>query len=103
MSEVLVNVSPLFRMKGDVMVIDCGRCAMHGAGCRDCVVAVLSSASVPGHAPQAPDDLDEAEVRALGVLAAAGMVPPLRLSLPRSRVPPGPGSSRSRKRRAMVA
>jgi hypothetical protein len=85
------------------MVIDCGRCAARGAGCRDCVVAVLSSAGGPGHAPQAPDYLDEAEVRALGVLAAAGLVPPLRLSLPRSRVRPGPGPSRNRKRRAMVA
>jgi len=86
-------------MKGDVMVIDCGRCAMRGAGCRDCVVAVLSSARVTDHAPQAPDYLDEAELRALRVLADAGMVPPLRLSLPRSRVRPGPEPSLTRKRR----
>jgi hypothetical protein len=85
------------------MVIDCGRCAVRGAGCRDCVVTVLSPANVTGHAPQAPDDLDEAELRALGVLAAAGLVPPLRLSLPRSRVRPGPGPSLVPKRRAMVA
>ena len=85
------------------MVIDCGRCAVRGAGCRDCVVTVLSPVNVTGHAPQAPGYLDEAELRALGVLAAAGLVPPLRLSLPRSRVRPGPGSSLARKRRAMVA
>jgi hypothetical protein len=85
------------------MVIDCGRCAARGAGCLDCVVAVLSPADVTGYAPQAPDGLDEAELRALGVLAAAGMVPPLRLSLPRSRVRPGPGPSLAGKRRAMVA
>jgi len=85
-------------MKGHVMVIDCGRCAMRGAGCQDCVVAVLSPASVTGYAPKPPDYLDEAEVRALCVLAAAGMVPPLRLSLPRSRVRPGPGSSLTRDR-----
>ena len=82
------------------MVIDCGRCVMRGAGCQDCVVAVLSPARVTGFpVPQAPDYLDEAEVRALGVLADAGMVPPLRLSLSRSRVQPGPGSSLRRKRR----
>jgi hypothetical protein len=85
------------------MVIDCRLCAMRGAGCRDCVVAVLSPARVTGHAPQAPDHLDEAEVRALRVLADAGMVPPLRLSLPRSRVRSGPGPSLSRNHRAMVA
>ena len=85
------------------MVIDCGRCALRGAGCQDCVVAVLSPADVTGYIPRAPDDLDEAEVRALGVLADAGMVPPLRLSLPRSRVRPGPGPSLARKRREMVA
>jgi hypothetical protein len=79
------------------MVIDCGRCAMRGAGCQDCVVAVLSPASVTGYVPQVPDYLDEAEVRALGVLADAGMVPPLRLSPTRSRVRPGPGSSLARK------
>jgi len=27
------------------MVIECGRCVMRGAGCQDCVVAVLSPAN----------------------------------------------------------
>jgi hypothetical protein len=85
------------------MVIDCGRCAMRGVGCRDCVVAVLSSARVTDDARQAPDYLDEAELRALRVLADAGMVAPLRISLPRSRVRPGPGPSLTRKHRAIVA
>jgi hypothetical protein len=85
------------------MVIDCGRCAVRGAGCRDCVVAVLSPANATGRAPLAPDYLDEAELRALGVLAAAGLVPPLRLSLPRSRVRSGAGPSLAQRRRAMVA
>jgi hypothetical protein len=85
------------------MVIDCGRCAVRGSGCRDCVVAVLSPGNATGHAPQAPDYLDEAELRALGVLADAGLVPPLRLSLPRSRVEPGPEPTLTRKHRAMVA
>jgi hypothetical protein len=85
------------------MVIDCGRCAMRGVGCRNCVVAVLSPANAAGYAPQVPDHLDEAELRALRVLADAGLVPPLRLSLPRSRVRSGPGPSLTRKRRAIVA
>jgi hypothetical protein len=71
------------------MVIDCGRCVIRGAGCQDCVVAVLKPAHASGYLPKAPGYLDEAEVRALGVLADAGMVPPLRLSLPGSRVRPG--------------
>jgi hypothetical protein len=46
----------------------------NGNGCRDCVVTVLRPPSVPDH-------LGEAELRALGVLADAGMVPPLRFEL----------------------
>jgi hypothetical protein len=70
------------------MKIDCGRCVMRGAGCRDCVVAVLEAPTVTGYPARAPGYLDEAEVRALGVLATAGMVPPLRLSLPGARIRP---------------
>lgn len=69
------------------MRVDCGRCAMHGTGCRDCVVAVLIPPNVAGYPAQGY--LDEAEVRALGVLAHAGLVPPLRLSLPGSQLKPG--------------
>ena len=85
------------------MEIDCGRCEMRGAGCQDCVVTVLGPRNVTGFSAAAPGSLGEAEVAALSVLAAAGMVPPLRLSLPRSRVRPGPGPSRNRKHRAMIA
>jgi hypothetical protein len=53
-------------------MIDCGRCRMRGNGCRDCVVPVLQPPIVPAF-------LGQAEVRALGVLADAGLVPPLRL------------------------
>lgn len=66
------------------MVIDCGRCVMRGAGCQDCVVAVLEPPNVAGYLVQVPGYLDEAEVRAIGVLADAGMVPPLKLPLPGS-------------------
>jgi hypothetical protein len=55
------------------MTIDCGRCEMRGIGCRDCAVAVIESRNVTGY-------LGEAEVRALRVLADAGLVPPLRLT-----------------------
>ncbi len=71
------------------MVIDCGGCVMRGAGCQDCVVAVLKPGHATGYVPKAAGYLDEAEVRALRVLADAGMVPPLRLSLPGSRVRSG--------------
>ena len=79
------------------MEIDCGRCEMRGAGCHDCVVTALEPRNVAGFSAEAPGYLTEAEVKALGVLAAAGMVPPLRLSLPGSTVLPGapPGLSGS--------
>jgi hypothetical protein len=57
---------------------------MRGAGCQDCVVAALEPPNVAGYLVQVPGYLDEAEVRAIGVLADAGMVPPLKLSLPGS-------------------
>ncbi len=64
-------------------MIDCGRCRMRGNGCRDCVVPVLHLPSAPNTPPSAPVSasafLSQAEVRALGVLADAGLVPPLRL------------------------
>lgn len=71
------------------MEIDCGRCEMRGTGCQDCVITVLGPGNVAGFSTEAPVYLGEAEVKALGVLAAAGMVPPLRLSLPGSAVLPG--------------
>jgi hypothetical protein len=72
------------------MTIDCGRCEMRGTGCQDCVITVLGPRNAAGlSSAVAPAYLDEAEVTALGVLAAAGMVPPLRFSLPASTVLPG--------------
>lgn len=58
------------------MLIDCDACEVRGPACSDCVVAVLLGV---------PDDgaeLDRTERRAIGVLADAGLVPPLRLSVP---------------------
>jgi hypothetical protein len=71
------------------MKIDCGRCEMRGAGCQDCVITALGPRPAAGFSAQRPAYLGEAEVTALGVLAAAGMVPPLRYSLPGSTVLPG--------------
>jgi hypothetical protein len=55
------------------MLIDCDSCSVRGRGCGDCVVTVLLGAP--------PDDvyLEPEEQAALDVLAAFGMVPPLRL------------------------
>lgn len=56
------------------MHIDCDRCEMRGLACSDCVVSVLL-----GH----PDtELGGEEQQAIGVLAEAGLVPPLRLVVP---------------------
>jgi Na+-translocating ferredoxin:NAD+ oxidoreductase RNF subunit RnfB len=55
------------------MTIECGRCEMRGIGCRDCAVAVIESQNVT-------DCLTGEQVRALRVLADAGLVPPLRFS-----------------------
>ena len=70
------------------MTIDCGRCEMRGTGCDDCVITVLGPRNTVA-APAASGYLGEEEVKALGVLAAAGLVPPLRFSLPGSTVLPG--------------
>lgn len=55
------------------MLIDCDTCSIRGAGCRDCVVTVILNN------PAQPVELDEAERQAVDSLAAAGLVPPLRL------------------------
>jgi hypothetical protein len=72
------------------MKIDCGRCQVRGTGCDDCVITVLGPRNAAAAGPAAASGhLGEEEVKALGVLAAAGMVPPLRFSLPGSTLLPG--------------
>jgi len=71
------------------MKVDCGRCEMRGSGCQDCVITALVPRNAAGFSPDAPGYLGEPEVKALRVLADAGLVPPLRLSLPGSTVLPG--------------
>ena len=71
------------------MIIDCETCTQRPAACADCVVTFLT---IPVRAPTpAPVpvgavgtaagavELDAAEQHAIGVLAASGLVPPLRL------------------------
>jgi hypothetical protein len=56
-----------------MMLIDCDRCEVRGLACTDCVVSVLLGT------PEHGAELDGAEQQAIGVLAEAGLVPPLRL------------------------
>jgi hypothetical protein len=77
------------------MEIDCDRCGMRDVGCQDCVITVLQPPTAAGFSTADPGHLTGEEVKALGVLAAAGLVPPLRLSLPGLSLPgsavlPGP-------------
>lgn len=52
------------------MIIDCGHCQARGNDCGHCAAATLLGAEY--------QDLGPAEVRALTVLANAGLIPPLR-------------------------
>jgi hypothetical protein len=61
---------------------------MRGVACQDCVVTVVAPPGVARH-------LEAEELRALGVLAEAGMIPPLRLKVAPSRPPKAPSMPRS--------
>jgi hypothetical protein len=63
-----VSLSKFTECTGGVTMIDCGRCVMGPARCRDCAVAVAEPRNVT-------DRLGGAELRALRVLADAGLVP----------------------------
>ncbi|MEO8329146.1 MAG: hypothetical protein ABI586_03985 [Candidatus Nanopelagicales bacterium] len=62
------------------MIIDCDTCTVRGDACHDCVVGVLLGAPA----------LDDDQQRAVEVLAASGMIPPLRLATPRDQPPAQP-------------
>jgi hypothetical protein len=79
-------VSVTRHLKETLMIIDCDGCAVRGDACGDCVVAVLLGA---------PPEIGADEQRALGVLADAGLVPPLRLV-------PGPAADEPGKARQSV-
>ncbi|AEE46304.1 hypothetical protein [Cellulomonas fimi] len=70
------------------MIIDCDSCAVRGTDCADCVVTFLTVPVRPrvvAGTARGPDaaagavELDAGEQHAIGVLAASGLVPPLRL------------------------
>lgn len=70
------------------MFNECRRCDRRGEACQDCVVAVIAPLNGARH-------LEAEELRALSVLADAGMVTPLCLrtepvSLPGPAGPAGP-------------
>jgi hypothetical protein len=69
----LTAPAPAHAVGGDPMLIDCDTCSVRGIGCGDCVVTVLLGG------PPAGVTLNDEERRAVEVLAAAGLVPPLRL------------------------
>ncbi len=74
------------------MLIDCDTCVVRGDACGDCVVSVMLGA------PPSGVELDEADRRALDVLADGGLVPRLRivpLPTPETR-PTRPGTPRRR-------
>ncbi len=52
------------------MIIDCSSCQARGGGCADCAATTVLGEEYT--------HLDPAELRALTVLANAGMIPPLR-------------------------
>jgi hypothetical protein len=64
----------------DVMHIDCDTCEVKGLACGDCVVTYLLGSAPDGVARV---ELDQQDRAALEVLAASGLVPPLRLVPPR--------------------
>ena len=62
-----------------LMIIDCDTCTAGPAACADCVVSFLTVPIGPPQGVVGTVDLDAGEQRAIGVLAASGLVPPLRL------------------------
>jgi hypothetical protein len=58
------------------MLIDCDSCVVRDLACSECVVNVMFGS------PPTGIELDDEELRALSVLADAGLVPRLRLVTP---------------------
>jgi hypothetical protein len=62
------------------MLIDCETCVARDLACGDCVVNVLLGSTMQTkNTSLAAVELDADEQAAIGSLAAAGLVPPLRL------------------------
>ena len=61
------------------MIIDCFRCDVRGLACGNCAVTALVAEAQEKNIPYpAKPDLGPAELRALTMLANAGLIPPLR-------------------------
>lgn len=58
------------------MVINCDRCEARGPSCGHCAATVIVGQEA---------ELGPAELRALTVLAAAGLIPPLRYAPPMAK------------------
>jgi len=63
----------------DLMHIDCDTCQVRPLACGDCVVTYLLGSAPDGVTGV---EFDQQERAALAVLAASGLVPPLRLVAP---------------------
>ncbi|MCO6005693.1 hypothetical protein NE236_11935 [Actinoallomurus purpureus] len=57
------------------MIIDCDKCELRNVGCADCVVTAMPVI------PESGLEIGPLERRALGILAAEGLIPPLRLTI----------------------
>lgn len=77
----------------DELMVDCARCAARGPACPDCVISVLLGPP-EARLPVLGGD----ERHALGLLAEAGLLPPLRLVAAQEGVNPEKISAHSGKR-----
>ncbi|MCO5967092.1 hypothetical protein [Actinoallomurus soli] len=57
------------------MLIDCDKCELRNVACADCVVPTMPVI------PESGLDLGPLERRALGILAAEGLIPPLWMTI----------------------
>jgi len=71
------DVLPDVKHEEKEMTIECGRCEARGPACGSCAAMVIAAAG-PAPLPAGEPELGPAELRALAVLASAGMIPPLR-------------------------
>jgi hypothetical protein len=69
-------ISPAKPGEAATMVINCDRCEARGPACGHCAATVLVGEEA---------DLGPAELRALTVLANAGLIPPLRYAPPMAK------------------
>lgn len=60
-------------MNDEGVIVDCDRCALRRIACSDCAIGALVGGARPVH-------WDETELRAVELLADAGLVPKLRLT-----------------------